>query len=180
MIKQKYINNIFYSIIGFIFGILLCFANAERFIKTILICIGIFVILMAIPGLLVTQYMNEKEKNESVITSIITIIIGALLVFFPSQVIYFIVGALLIVFPIIRILSSSNKNESLKKELVKIVLGSVVLLCGFGVIFKIILIVIGVALIILSLLYFIYSIINLIKLNKNNKGNSKENDVIDV
>ncbi len=181
MIKQRLINNIFYSSIGIILGILFCFANAEEFLKVILICVGIFVILSAIPALLmVNQNMGEKEKNATILNSIITMIIGALLVFFPGQVVYFVVGALLIVFPIIRIVVAKDHQIAFKKEIVKLILGFVILLCGVGVVLKTFLVVIGVCLIVCSLAYLIYNIFLLMKINKTNKKDSNDSDVIDV
>ena len=114
------------------------------------------------------------------VIAITLIVAGAILLIFPNTVATIIAGTILLVAPLYNIFTSYNKKEIFKKELIKLILGVILILCGVGSIVKVFLYIIGGLAILLSLLYMIYNIIIYIKINKAYKKNKQENDVIDV
>ena len=67
-----------------------------------------------------------------------------------------------------------------KKELVKIILGIVLILCGVGSVVKVMLYIIGGIVIALSLAYLAYTLIIYLKFRQKEKKEREENEVIDV
>lgn len=181
MIKQRAFQNVLVSILTIVVGILLCFANSEDILRVVFIAIGIIIIWGGITSLFSNRYIvDEKEKNISFIISMITIITGFLLIYLYNQVAQLIIGFFLIALPTVKIISFNDHKEVLKKELFKIIIGVIVLVCGIGSIMDIILKILGVVVIILSLIYMIYNIYLIIKINKIERQEIEDSEVIDV
>ncbi len=181
MIKQQILYNILISVLGVILGLLFCFTDPNRFIRIIFAGFGIFIIINALPGLFALNYaISEKEKTTSIIISIIMIVVGMFLIIYPHTIAYIISGCFLIVLPLYRILTSKNHMETFKKELVKLIAGVLLIICGIGTITSIILYILGGTIIVLSVIYMIYNIVLYIQINKKNKKDKIDNDVIDV
>jgi len=181
MIKQRAFQNILVSILTIVVGILLCFANSEDILRAVFITIGIIIIWGGITSLFSNKYIvDEKERNISFIISMITIVTGFLLIYLYNQVAQLIVGVFLIALPLVKIISFKEHNEVFKKELSKIIIGVIVLVCGIGSIMNIILKILGIVVILLSLIYMIYNIYLIIKVNKIEKQEQEDSEVIDV
>lgn len=181
MIKQQFLSNIILSILVFLFGLVLCFADSEQLLNFILVSVGLFVILNGFLSLFSMKYsLNEKERTNNLIAAIIFFAVGFTLLVFRYIVAYIFVGCVLIAFPIYRIIISDNKIETLKKEFVKIIVGILVIICGLSYTLKSILVVSGIVVMGLSLIYIIYNTILLIKINNQEKKEQEENDIIDV
>lgn len=181
MIKQRAFQNILVSILTIVVGILLCFANSEDILRVVFITIGIIIIWGGITSLFSNKYVvEEKERNISFIISMITIVTGFLLIYLYNQVAQLIVGVFLIALPLVKIISFKEHKEVFKKELSKIIIGVIVLVCGIGSIMNIILKILGIVVILLSIIYMIYNIYLIIKVNKIEKQEQEDSEVIDV
>ena len=137
-------NRIATRVISMILGILMGIAlvilgsvvKAETLVWLALIVWGVIVIIGNIPSL-IYSIANIKAKGAifDLIASIIGILLGLGLIFSQNQVITVILAAYMIVFPIIRIvLAKSAWAEQLGREILRIILGVVLLVFG-GVIF---------------------------------------------
>lgn len=133
-------NRIASRVISMILGILMGVAlvilgsvvKAETLVWLALIVWGVIVIIGNIPSL-IYAIANLKAKGAifDLIASIIGILLGLGLIFSQNQVITVILAAYMIVFPIIRIvLAKSAWAEQLGREILRIILGVVLLVFG--------------------------------------------------
>ena len=133
-------NRIATRVISMILGILMGVAlvilgsvvKAETLVWLALIVWGVIVIIGNIPSL-IYSIANIKAKGAifDLIASIIGILLGLGLIFSQSQVITVILAAYMIVFPVIRIvLAKSAWAEQLGREILRIILGVVLLIFG--------------------------------------------------
>lgn len=133
-------NRIATRIISMILGVLIGVAlvvlgsvvKAETLVWLALVVWGVIVIIGNIPGL-IYAIANLKAKGAifDLIASIIGILLGLGLIFSQSDVITVILAAYMIVFPIIRIvLAKSAWAEQLGREILRIILGVVLLIFG--------------------------------------------------
>jgi hypothetical protein len=133
-------NRIATRVISMILGILMGVAlvilgsvvKAETLVWLALIVWGVIVIIGNIPSL-IYAIANLKAKGAifDLIASVIGILLGLGLIFSQSQVITVILAAYMIVFPVIRIvLAKSAWAEQLGREILRIILGVVLLVFG--------------------------------------------------
>lgn len=133
-------NRIATRVISMILGILMGIAlvilgsvvKAETLVWLALIVWGVIVIIGNIPSL-IYSIANIKAKGAifDLVASVIGILLGLGLIFSQSQVITVILAAYMIVFPIIRIvLAKSAWAEQLGREILRIILGVVLLVFG--------------------------------------------------
>ena len=133
-------NRIATRVISMILGILMGVAlvilgsvvKAETLVWLALIVWGVIVIIGNIPSL-IYSIANIKSKGAifDLVASIIGILLGLGLIFSQSQVITVILAAYMIVFPVIRIvLAKSAWAEQLGREILRIILGVVLLVFG--------------------------------------------------
>ncbi len=181
MAKQQVIYNIIISGLGILLGLLFCFTDPHQFLRIVFTFFGIFIIVNALPSLFTLHYLtNEKEKNISIIISILMIAVGLLLIIYPHTVAYIISGCFLILLPLYKIIVNKDHLKTFKKEIVKLVAGVLLIICGIGTITNIILDIMGGIIIVLCIIYIIYNIILLIQLCKKEKKEKIDNDIIDV
>lgn len=179
--KHAFILNLITSLFGILLGVLLIFSDAEKLLQLVFGAIAIYLFFLAIPSLIViSKEENSKEKTKIMTIAVTMIVIGAILLIYPTTIATIIAGAFLLVIPIYNIITSKDKKASLKKELVKLVLGLVLILCGVGSIVQIVLFIVGGLVIAASLYYLIYNLVIYIKNIRKHKKYNEENEVIDV
>ncbi len=133
-------NRIATRVISMILGILMGVAlvilgsvvKAETLVWLALVVWGVIVIIGNIPSL-IYSIANIKAKGAifDLIASIVGILLGVGLIVSQSNVITFILAAYMIVFPVIRIiLAKSAWAEQLGREILRIILGVVLLVFG--------------------------------------------------
>ena len=133
-------NRIATRIISMILGVLIGVAlvvlgsvvKAETLVWLALVVWGVIVIIGNIPGL-IYAIANLKAKGAifDLVASVIGILLGLGLIFSQNKVITVILAAYMIVFPIIRIvLAKSAWAEQLGREILRIILGVVLLVFG--------------------------------------------------
>ena len=133
-------NRIAARVISMILGVLIGVAlvvlgsviKAETLVWLAFVIWGVIVVIGNIPGL-IYAIANIKTKGAifDLIASIIGILLGLGLIFSQNEVITLILAAYMIVFPIIRIvLAKSAWAEQMGREILRIVLGVVLLVFG--------------------------------------------------
>ena len=181
MKKEVFIYNIILAILGLVIGLLFIIADPETFLRFVFIAIGVYIILTVIPLLLTLHLLaDSKEKTLLLVYCLVEITMGLLLIIYPHTVAYYIAGAFLIVFPILRIIFNKNHFDTFKKEIVRLVLGVILLVGGIGATVQVILYIIGGTIMLCSLLWIIYNIVLWGKVNKQEKIDHEQSDVIDV
>ncbi len=187
MKKNLLVARIIVMVIGIVVGALLLslagILTADTVSKIIaigLVIYGIIIMIGNIPGLISGIANIHKPAGVfDLICSILGIILGVVLVFYRGEVLVALVAAYLIVFPVIRVLLAANKGEQLKRELLRIVLGVVLLVfvpslvgATFTLI-RLLFLIAGWAIIALSAIFGIIEIIR-IATAKEVKANSEE------
>lgn len=131
-IASRVISMILGVLIGVALVILGSAVKAETLVWLALVVWGVIVIIGNIPSL-IYSIANIKSKGAifDLIMSIVGILLGVGLIVSQSQVITVILAAYMIVFPIIRIvLAKSAWAEQLGREILRIILGVVLLVFG--------------------------------------------------
>ena len=122
-------------VIGILLGVLLLVLGAlmtpetvQTIIKWGIIMYGIIIILGNIPGL-VSGIVNVGKSTGvfDLVCALLGIGLGVAMICYQGSVLVAIVGIYLIVLPLIRVLLADRKGEQLKRELIRIVLGMVLL-----------------------------------------------------
>ena len=135
MKKNLLVARIVVMIIGILAGVLLLVlggiltpSTVETIIKWGLIIYGVIIIIGNIPGLISgIANVNKAAGVFDLICSILGIALGIVMIFYHGSILVALVAAYLIIFPIIRVLLANQKGEQLKRELVRIILGVVLL-----------------------------------------------------
>lgn len=135
MKKNLLIYRITSMIIGALMGALLLLLagvlTAETVSKIIhvgLIVYGIFVIIGNIPSLVSgIANIHRRAGVFDLISAIVGIALGLAMIFYQGTFLVVAVAAYLIVFPLLRVLVAPKKGEQFKRELVRLVLGVLLL-----------------------------------------------------
>ena len=131
-IASRVISMILGILMGAVLVILGSVIKAETLVWLALVVWGVIVIIGNIPGL-IYAIANIKTKGAifDLVASAIGILLGLGLIFSQSQVITVILAVYMIVFPVIRIvLAKSAWAEQLGREILRIILGVVLLVFG--------------------------------------------------
>lgn len=135
MKKNLLIARIAVMVIGILVGVLLLVLGGiltpdtvANIIKWGLIIYGILIIIGNVPGLISgIANVNKPAGVFDLICSILGVGLGVALIFYQGSLLVALVAIYLIVFPLIRVLMASKKAEQLKRELLRIVLGVLLL-----------------------------------------------------
>lgn len=135
MKKNLLVARIAVMVIGILVGVLLLVLGSILKPSTVatiihwgLIIYGIIIIIGNIPGL-ISGIANIKKAAGvfDLVCSVLGIALGAAMIFYQGSILVALVAVYLIVFPLIRVLLADQKVEQLKRELIRIVLGVVLL-----------------------------------------------------
>lgn len=173
MKKNLLIARIAVMVIGILVGVLLLVLGGILTPETIgaiihwgLIIYGIIIIIGNIPGLISGIANIHKAAGVfDLICSILGIALGVAMIFYQGSILVALVAIYLIVFPLIRVLMANKKGEQFKRELLRIVLGVLLLVFvpnwteAISNVLQILFFVCGGAVIVLSLAFGVIEII---------------------
>ena len=136
MKKNLLVARIIVTVIGLLLGALLLVLGSILTPETVatiihwgLVIYGVIIMIGNIPGLISgIANVNKPAGVFDLICSVLGIGLGAAMIFYQGTVLVALVAAYLIVFPLVRVLLASQKGEQLKRELVRVVLGVVLLI----------------------------------------------------
>lgn len=135
MKKHLIVARVVVTVISILVGVLLLVLGGiltpdtvANIIKWGLIIYGILIIIGNVPGLISGIANVQKPAGVfDLICSILGVGLGVALIFYQGSILVALVAVYLIVFPLIRVLMASKKAEQLKRELLRIVLGVLLL-----------------------------------------------------
>ena len=135
MKKNLLIARIAVTVIGILVGVLLLVlagilkpSTVATIIHWGLIIYGVIIIIGNIPGLISgIANVNKAAGVFDLVCSVLGIGLGVAMIFYQGSILVALVAIYLIVFPIIRVLLADQKVEQFKRELLRIVLGVVLL-----------------------------------------------------
>lgn len=181
--KKSVLAEIIISLVfGLIFGGLVLFLStlgAGTIIKWVLIVAGIIIVATNIAPLIrgiVNLAHKEKGGLFDVIVSAIAMVLGIVMIVYQNAIVSTIITVLLaiylIVLPIIRIIIAPSKKEQLSKEWLRMLIGAILIvflpaiLGAADAIIKILLMIAGIVVLVLTVLSFVLSLIAYIKATK--------------
>ena len=135
MKKNLLIARIAVMVIGILVGVLLLVLGGILTPETVgpilhwgLIIYGIIIIIGNVPGLISgIANVHTAAGVFDLICSVLGIALGVAMIFYQGSVLVALVAIYLIVFPLIRVLMAGKKAEQLKRELLRIVVGVLLL-----------------------------------------------------
>lgn len=163
MIKKQLLAKIITSTVtSILLGVLLILLPillpVSRLIRIAFIVLGVITIINYIPSLISgIKNISTADGKEDLIVAIIGIAIGAVMIFYQGTLLTVLAAIFLIVLPLIRILLARDHMAALRAELLRIILGIVLiaflpaLMGAVDLVVKIILTVIGVIMILVAL-----------------------------
>lgn len=175
MKKNLLIARIAVMVIGILVGVLLLVLGGILTPETVgtiihwgLIIYGIIIIIGNVPGLISGIANIHKAAGVfDLICSVLGIALGVAMIFYQGSILVALVAIYLIVFPLIRVLMANKKAEQLKRELLRIVLGVLLLVFvpnwteAISNVLQILFFICGGAVIVLSLAFGIIEIIRI-------------------
>ena len=161
-------------VFGLLFGGALLLINslvsATSLIKWAIIIAGVIVTISNIPALISgIVNINEKQGLVEFIFSALGVLMGLFMVFMHNSIITVIVAVYLILIPVVEIILSKDRLNTLKGEWLRILIGALLVVflpAIFGAadaIFKVILTVCAIAVIALSVISFLISLYGFLK-----------------
>ncbi len=135
MKKNLLVARIIVMVIGILVGVLLVVLGSVLTVDTVntiinigLIIYGIIIIIGNIPGL-ISGIANAKTPAGTfdLVCSVLGIALGIAMIFYQGALLVTLVAVYLIIFPLVRVLLAANKGEQFKRELLRIILGVVLL-----------------------------------------------------
>lgn len=135
MKKHLIIARVVVMVVSILVGVLLLVLGGiltpdtvANIIKWGLIIYGILIIIGNVPGLISgIANVNKPAGVFDLICSILGVGLGVALIFYQGSILVALVGIYLIVFPIIRVCLAGQKMEQFKRELLRMILGVVLL-----------------------------------------------------
>lgn len=175
MKKNLLIARIAVMVIGILVGVLLLVLGGILTPETVgtiihwgLIIYGIIIIIGNVPGLISGIANIHKAAGVfDLICSVLGIALGVAMIFYQGSILVALVAIYLIVFPLIRVLMANKKSEQLKRELLRIVLGVLLLVFvpnwteAISNVLQILFFICGGAVIVLSLAFGIIEIVRI-------------------
>ena len=175
MKKNLLVARIVVMVIGILVGVLLLVLGGILKPSTVatiihwgLIIYGIFIVIGNVPGLVSgIANINRPAGVFDLISAALGIALGLVMIFYHGSVLVAFVAAYLILFPLLRVLLAERKGEQLKRELVRIIMGVVLLVFvpnwseAIAGVLRILLFVCGGAVICLALVFGILEVIRI-------------------
>ena len=120
-----------FGLLGLLAGILLIALDTAFLIKIVFVVMGVVTVLYNVPALLI-GFMTLKTRAGviSFVLSLISTVIGVLMIFWHESVLMLVLGAYMLIFPLVQILCAKDKLTQLKTQLPKLIVGVVLLLIG--------------------------------------------------
>ena len=135
MKKHLIVARVVVTVISILVGVLLLVLGGiltpdtvANIIKWGLIIYGILIIIGNVPGLILGIANVKKPAGVfDLICSILGVGLGVALIFYQGSILVALVAVYLIVFPVIRVCLAGEKMEQFKRELLRMILGVVLL-----------------------------------------------------
>lgn len=158
--KTSLVTILVIGALDILLGALLLAIDPAFLLKVLFVVMGIVTVFSAIPGLLVGIASFKGNAGKiSLIVSLISILIGILMIFWHSSILMVVLGIYLLIFPLVEILASRDKAVRLKSELPKMIVGLVLILVGPAKALDVMLDIAGVGVIVFSILYIVLSLL---------------------
>ena len=119
------------ALMGFLFGSALILISADFLLKAIFIVVGVITVVGSIPGVLLGYAaISSSFGRLELLSSLVSMLLGVVMIFWHSQVVMIVVGIYLLVLPLINLLVALVRGGRWAAELPKMILGAILILIG--------------------------------------------------
>lgn len=119
------------ALMGFLFGSALILIPADFLLKAIFIIVGVITVVGSIPGVLLGYAaISSSFGRIELLSSLVSMLMGVVMIFWHSQVVMLVVGVYLLVLPLINLLVALVRGGRWAAELPKMILGAILILIG--------------------------------------------------
>ncbi len=119
------------ALMGFLFGTALILIPADFLLKAIFIIVGVMTVLGSIPGVLLGYAASSSSFGRlELLSSLVSMLLGVVMIFWHSEVVVLVVGVYLVVLPLINLLVALVRGGRWVAELPKMILGAILILIG--------------------------------------------------
>ncbi len=165
--RKKLTTVLAYALIGLVAGVFFILTQPERLLGVVFAVLGVLTVIFNIPAFLLgLAKLSTAYGKTTCFSSLISILIGFLMIFWHASLLMILLGVYMIVSPLLQILFSRDRKASLLGELPKMIIGVVLLIVGpataLGAIFDFV----GWLILILTAIYTVVSLFGLLRHNK--------------
>lgn len=155
------------ALIGLLAGLFFLLVRPEGMLGVVFTVLGVLTVLFNIPALLIgLARIKTTSGKVEVLTSLLSIVIGCLMIVWHASLLMILLGVYMIVSPLLQILFARDRKAALLSELPKMIIGVVLLIIGpanaLGAIFDLV----GWLILILTALYVAVSLVGLLRRGK--------------
>jgi hypothetical protein len=119
------------AIPGLIIGLLLLLIPTDFLLKLIFVVMGVITVLSSIPGLVAgAATFSTGAGKLSVIVSLISAIVGFLMIFNHNDILMIVLGVYMIALPILNVILAKDHLAQFKAELPKLIIGLLLVILG--------------------------------------------------
>ena len=150
------------ALVGVLAGVLLIAMDPSLLLKVIFVIMGVITVFYSLPGIAVgLMSLSTGSGRVTLISSILSAVLGLLMIFQHESYLMFFLGGYLLVIPLIQVLLSRERLLRLKAELPKLILGVVMLVVGPAGTLAVLFDVAGWIIIVLTAIYTLLSLLSL-------------------
>ena len=147
-------------LIGLLLGGFLILMPVEPLMKVIFVILGVIIVATAVPALVFGgAHLDTKFGKTSFFFSLVSLILGVIMIFWHNSLLTVVLGGFLLVFPIVNIVMKREHLQQAKRELPKMIVGVVLLLVGPAKTLELLFDVAGWSVIALSVIWAIFTVI---------------------
>lgn len=159
--KQSFLAGVIgVALIGVLLGLLLIVLPIDFLLKIVFIVLGVVTVLSSIPGIAAgLSNLQLRQGQLSLVSSLISLVVGLLMIFWHNSLLMVILGIYLLVIPLVGVVTAQDKTAQLKAELPKMILGVVLLIVGPAKTLAVLFDVAGWIVIALTLLYTVATLL---------------------
>ena len=119
------------ALLGGLLGGVLILLPTDLLLKIIFVVLGALTILSAIPSLILALACpNERAGKLALLSSVISMAMGIVLIFWHHNILMIVAGVYFVLFPVLEIVLAKDRMRQMKSELPKLIIGVVLLVFG--------------------------------------------------
>ncbi len=169
------------GIISIFLGLILIFIPTNIILSMLQLILGICLIMFYLPTTILSITTNNMKYVG--IKSLIFTILGFVIIIFGFNIIGTIIGVIMLVFLLLDLINSSNKLETLKKDLIKYIIAVVLIFVGVNKVIDVIVLISGILLVVAGVIKLVIDIRvsnNQLKRKENHSHHKNNENVIDA
>ena len=165
--KYFHVSFLWFAFFSLLAGVLLIALPIDTLLKVVFVIVGVITLVYHLPGMMIgLSSLDTRVGRISFALSLVSVVLGVLMIFFHSTVLMLILGAYLILIPLVQIIIANDRLAQFKAELPKLILGLVLLLIGPATVLEMLFDIAGWIIVALSIVYLLIAVLAYVKRQK--------------